>query len=992
MQQCAKKLTPKAPANTAVTVRHQWPPKWSKPASGLLVVIQPWEYGSLPQAWVNDAANVDEFWVPSPAVRAMYVTSGIAPEKVRVIPNGVDTKKFRPGIAPMPLATKKKFKFLFVGGTIFRKGPDILLDAFSKAFTAADDVCLVIKDFGGESVYQGQTAEAAIQALRQKPNAPEILYLKEEISSEQIPSLYAACQCLVLPYRGEGFGMPVLEAMACGLPVIVTAGGATDSFVSTDAGWKISAAYVRLSDRVGDIPLVKPGWMLQPNTPHLVELLKLAVRNPEECRRRGANGRAIAERRFDWNDIAADVAHRLKELALRAPAALLNAQSETPAKKTAVPRSIIKLPDVARIGELGEARELFNQKKWEAAWNATATAVSKRPFHPEAFLLLAEIAATADDADKARQCAQHARDLAPEWNPAKQFLKKNLEGSIKLEWAKLPDALQWSKSQALNLSVCLIVKNEEKFLAQCLKSVREIAQQMIVVDTGSTDRTVAIAKELGAEVHTHAWSDDFSAARNAALAHAIGDWILVLDADEELPAAQHVKLLTDLKNSDAMAYRLPLVNKGLEAEGQSFVPRLFRNAPGIYYYGRIHEQAFPSLLSLGKSWGLKIAMGTAEILHHGYDKEMVRDRNKIERNLKLLRLACEENPQDVNLAMNLGLELVHSENLSAGLEKYREAFELMSELPPDEVAPELREVLLTQFTSQLYKVREHDEVVRILNSPLAQAGGLTASLHLALGLSHFELKNYHEAADQIRHCLAKRNQPALSPINTDVLTAMPNHCLALALARTNDITGAEKAFEAALGEKGPVENVKLDYAKFLASTNRPVEALHKMHELVAANCANHVLWRTGGEIALSRPDFLGFARDWTGEAMRYVPEDPVIAAQRAETLMLSGDTASALGLWERLWSAEPQPRTLAALILCETTESKTPHVPHAPDEPATSRAFITWYQRLVAMRAMTVIVRLNERTDKISQALPTAARMIEKALAEAQQQTAGLIG
>jgi glycosyltransferase involved in cell wall biosynthesis/ADP-heptose:LPS heptosyltransferase/predicted Zn-dependent protease len=987
MQQCAKKLAAKAPANTAVTVRHQWPPNWSKPASGALVVIQPWEYGSLPKAWVNDAANVDEFWVPSPIVRAMYVTSGIVPEKVRVVPNGVNTKKFRPGMAPMPLATKKKFKFLFVGGTIFRKGPDILLDAFSKAFTATDDVCLVIKDFGGDSVYQGQTAEAAIQALKQKPGSPEILYLKDEISSEQMPSLYAACHCVVLPYRGEGFGMPVLEAMACGLPVIVTAGGATDSFVSIDAGWKIPATYIRLSDRVGDIPLVKPGWMLQPGTPHLTELLKLAARNPEECRRRGAIGRSIAEKRFDWNDIAADVAHRLKELALRAPASLLNIQTESPAKKAAVKPAAIPLPDIARIGQLVKARELFNQKKLEAAWNAAAMAIAKRPFHPEAFLLLAEIAAAAGDADKARQCAQHARDLAPEWNPAKQFLKKNLKGSAKVEWMKLPEAVQRSKSKTQSLSVCLIVKNEEKFLAQSLKSVHGIAQQIIVVDTGSADRTVEIAKEFSAEIYTHTWNDDFSAARNAALEHATGDWILVLDADEELPAAQHAKLLTDMKNSGAMAYRLPLVNSGLEAEGQSFVPRLFRNVPGAYYYGRVHEQIFPSLLPLCKSWGLKAAMGTAELMHHGYGKEMVRDRNKIERNLKLLRLACEENPHDVNLAMNLGLELVRSENLAAGLKKYREAFERMSELPPDEVAPELREVLLTQFTSQLYKVREHEEVVRILNSPLAEAGSLTASLHLALGLSHFELKTYHEAAEQIRQCLAKRNQPALSPINTDILTAMPNHCLALALAKTNDITGAEKAFEAALGEKGLVENVKLDYAKFLAATNRPVEALHKMHELVAANCANNVLWRTGGEIALSRPDFLGFARDWTGEAMRYVPEDPVVAAQRAETLMLNGDTASALGLWERLWSAEPQPRTLAALILCETVELQTTHVPHEPDEKATSRAFIAWYQRFIAVRANAVVAQLNERTDKLSQALPTAARMIEKALAEAQQQT-----
>src|ERR1019366_8922929 len=136
---------------------------------------------------------------------------------------------------------------------------------------------------------------------------------------------------------------------------------------------------------------------------------------------------------------------------------------------------------------------------------------------------------------------------------------------------------------------------EEKFLAQCLKSVRGFATQIVVVDTGSTDRTVEIAREFGAEIYSFPWCDDFAAARNAALEHATGDWILMLDADEELPSAQHAALLADLKKSGVLAHRLPLVNAG-QNDGRSFVPRLFRNAPDVYYSGRIHEQVFPSLL------------------------------------------------------------------------------------------------------------------------------------------------------------------------------------------------------------------------------------------------------------------------------------------------------------------------------------------------------------------------------------------------------------
>ena len=189
---------------------------------GALVVIQPWEYGSLPVDWVEKSANVQQFWVPSEYVRKVYVDSGIPEAKVKVVPNGIDPARFNPQAVPFQLPTRKTFKFLFVGGTIHRKGPDVLLQAFVQAFNAQDDVCLVIKDFGGKSFYAGQTMEDAVRFAQSQPNAPEIVYLNEELPLESLPGLYTACDCLVHPYRGEGFGLPILEAMACSLPVIVT--------------------------------------------------------------------------------------------------------------------------------------------------------------------------------------------------------------------------------------------------------------------------------------------------------------------------------------------------------------------------------------------------------------------------------------------------------------------------------------------------------------------------------------------------------------------------------------------------------------------------------------------------------------------------------------------------------------------------------------------------------------------------------------------------
>ena len=980
---CAKKLSATAPANTTITVRHQWPPDWSRPAGGALVVIQPWEFGSLPQAWLEAAENVDEFWVPSSLVRHMYVDSGIAPEKVQVIPNGVDTQQFRPGVKPLKLAATKKFKFLFVGGTIHRKGPDILLEAFAQAFTAADDVCLVVKDFGGDSCYRGQTAAEAIRALQQKPGAPEIVYLDQEIAADDMPALYAACDCLVLPYRGEGFGMPVLEAMACGLPVVVTANGATDGFVTAEAGWKIPAKTQRLNGRVGNIPLVKSGWLLEPNVAELTNILKTVAANPAEGRHRGAIGRGIVERRFDWQHIAAIVQWRL---------GVISENQNVTAPESSTRTEVIRreAPAVAQIGDLKPARALFAAKNLEAAWTETRQAIQRRPFHPAGQLLLAEIALAAGAGTTAKGHAMRAQALAPRWDAPKKFLNQKLSGQAQPAWMQdVSDATP----RTPRLTVCLITKNEEKFLAACLASIRDLATQIIVTDTGSTDRTVEIAREFGAEVHAFAWSDDFAAARNAALAQATGDWVLMLDADEELPATQHARLRQHLGDANALGFRLPLVNVGQEAEGRSFVPRLFRNAPGVFFHGRIHEQVFPSLLPWCQAWGLTTALGEAELKHHGYTQAVVRDRNKIERNLKLLRLGLAETPADANLVMNLGMELVRSGDLPNGLVKYREAFALMSAQPAAAVVPELREALLTQFAAQLYKVRGHDEVVRVFNSPLARNGGLTASLHFALGLSLFELKNFVGAAEQMRLCLAKKDTPALTPINVDIHSGVPWHCRALCFARLDEKAEAEKCFTAAVGAPSRANEARVDFAKFLADQNRGVEALQQLHPVVETDPQALGAWKLGGQIALSKNEFLDFAQDWTAEAIQYFPGDITLQAQRAEALLLAGKTAEALPLWRAVREKDGLPRSIAALLICAVCEGEKTSVPgSAAEEEQISRVFIGWYQRLLGAGARTVATRLNSDFEKIATPLPTAGKILRAAFAEATQANAAAVG
>jgi hypothetical protein len=142
----------------------------------------------------------------------------------------------------------------------------------------------------------------------------------------------------------------------------------------------------------------------------------------------------------------------------------------------------------------------------------------------------------------------------------------------------------------------------------------------------------------------------------------------MLDADEELPLLSRELLQKEMRASQVMAYRLPIVDAGKSENGCNYVPRLFRNAPGIYFTGRIHEHAFGSVESKRKDWGLENRLSEATLVHYGYTEEMTRRREKVSRNHRLLQLAVEEQPGDPNLLMNLGLELVRSDRRDEGLE------------------------------------------------------------------------------------------------------------------------------------------------------------------------------------------------------------------------------------------------------------------------------------------------------------------------------------
>lgn len=228
------------------------------------------------------------------------------------------------------------------------------------------------------------------------------------------------------------------------------------------------------------------------------------------------------------------------------------------------------------------------------------------------------------------------------------------------------------------ISLCMIVKNEEKNIANCLNSVKDIIDEIIIVDTGSSDKTKEIVSKFTKNIYDYKWQNDFGSARNYSLSKASNDWILVLDGDENIVGYDKESVLNFIKLSSVDSIgRIKIFNKSdSQGEVKTYIERVNRlfNKKYYKYEGIVHEQLVPINNLIGKMIPIDI-----EVEHIGYTSEIINSTNKIERNITLLKEMLLKAPKDIYILYQLGKTYYMSGEYKKACNYFKEATELLDE-------------------------------------------------------------------------------------------------------------------------------------------------------------------------------------------------------------------------------------------------------------------------------------------------------------------------
>ncbi len=454
---------------------------------------------------------------------------------------------------------------------------------------------------------------------------------------------------------------------------------------------------------------------------------------------------------------------------------------------------------------------------------------------------------------------------------------------------------------APRISLCLIARNEEAMLPGCLASIRGAADEVVLVDTGSSARTIAIARSAGARVLEQPWNDDFSASRNLALEHATGAWILQLDADERLAAgaAGVIRHAVGAQGADALFLRLhdaqradaPLedVVSGAARRGDPIsLMRLFRRLRGVRYRGAIHESVGESLAERRA----RFASVPADVVHAGGAPDVRARLAKQARNVAILRRCCQEEPDNATWYGYLAMELQASGSEAEAKDVAERGWSVIDRQPRSRSLNRLaiaRSMIAMNGrapATALETIAVLERRQRVLGSDALMLGGI-AHLQLALDASGDARRQHAEmASDALRAALARGGDT--EPLIPGSSSWASSAHLGTARLLARDFAGALEAFRA--HRRDPEDaGVSLGVAECQLELGDPAAAAKQLS-------ASLLDGRPDGWVLAARTAYAvgatADARAWLAEAHRRLPGG-FLAPHRREAAQQLADALGA---------------------------------------------------------------------------------------------------
>jgi hypothetical protein len=265
-----------------------------------------------PPSWVPYCNMMNELWVPTKWDRAKAIRAGVN-VPIYVIAQGIDPDYFHPEIAPMEIEIKQTFKFIVTAAWLERKNLGNLIKTFARTFKKTDDVCLIIKTMNLGLV---ESIEDEIKKLNIPDDSGWIYVKEEDWPTSMLPSFYTMGNCFVLPTHGEGFGLPIFEALACGVPVITTAYGAPNELLRDDTDKKNPLPGVHLLNyhlvKSRDIyEYLKDNKWAEPSLEQLAEKMRYVYENYAKEKERALETSVLIRQKFAWSNVVKPILERL---------------------------------------------------------------------------------------------------------------------------------------------------------------------------------------------------------------------------------------------------------------------------------------------------------------------------------------------------------------------------------------------------------------------------------------------------------------------------------------------------------------------------------------------------------------------------------------------------------------------------------------------------------------------------------------------------------